>query len=130
MITFTDGTPGTALDTDHDYQDNSIWHSAIPKTDLLTGIADHSTINNASVSQNYPNPFSGKSTITVNLQKPANLSMKVNDILGQQVMDIQRGNVSAGTYYFQVDGSKLPNGVYFYTVKAGNNSVTKKMIVK
>ena len=56
--------------------------------------------------------------------------MKVYDMLGQQVLDIQRGNVSAGTYYFQVDGSRMQDGVYFYTVKAGNNSVTKKMVVK
>ena len=130
LIYNADGTPGTALDTDHDYQDNSIWFSSVPKTDLLTGIGDHTTISNVSVSQNYPNPFNGKSTITVNLQKPANLSMKVYDMLGQQVLDIQRGNVSAGTYYFQVDGSRMQDGVYFYTVKAGNNSVTKKMVVK
>jgi hypothetical protein len=130
LIYDADGTPGTALDSDHDYQDNSIWYSAVPKTDLLTGIGDHSIINKASVSQNYPNPFNGKSTITVNLQKSANLSMKVNNILGQQVLDVERGNLSAGTYYFQVDGSKLGNGVYFYTVKADNSQVTKKMVVK
>lgn len=130
LIYSADGTPGTALDSDHDYQVNSIWYAAIPKSDLTTGIGDHTINNNASVSQNYPNPFNEKSTITVNLAKAANLSMKVSNILGQQVMDFQRGNVAAGTYYFQVDGAKLEDGVYFYTVKADNNEVTKKMIIR
>lgn len=130
LIYNADGTPGLALDTDHDYQTNSIWYSEIPKSDLLTGIGDPTPNNNATVSQNYPNPFTGTSTITVSLQKGANLSMKVTNILGQEVMNFQRGDVAAGTYYFQVDGAKLENGVYFYTVKAGNSEVTKKMVVK
>ena len=132
MIYNTDGTPGFALNTppDHEFQENAIWYSAIPKDDLLTRIGDNNLLSTTSVSQNYPNPFDGTTTFTVNLQKAANLSMKVNNILGQQVMDMQRGNVSAGTYYFQVDGTKLQDGVYFYTVKANNSEVTKKMIVR
>lgn len=132
MIYNTDGTPGYAVNTppDHDFQVNSVWYSAIPKGDLLTGIGENKLISDASVSQNYPNPFDGKTTITVNLPKAANLSMTVSNILGQQVMDMQRGYVSGGTYYFQVDAAKLQDGVYFYTVKADNNEVTKKMIVR
>jgi hypothetical protein len=131
MIYNTDASPGYAVNTppDHDFQTNSVWYSAIPKEDLV-GIKDNTLINAASVSQNYPNPFDGKTTITVNLPKAANLSMKISNILGQQVMDMQRGYVSAGTYYFQVDGTKLQDGVYFYTVKANNSEVTKKMIVR
>jgi len=130
MIYMTDGTPGLALDEDHAYQENTIWYSAIPKEDLLTGIEDNTLINPTSVSQNYPNPFNGTTTITVNLPKAANLSMNVSNILGQQVIEMQRGYVSSGTYYFQVDGTKLQDGVYFYTVKANNSEVTKKMIVR
>jgi len=93
------------------------------------GIGDKEE-SSARVSQNYPNPFNGATTITVNLQNAANLSMKVSNILGQEVMDDQRGYVAAGNYYFQVDGSKLQDGVYFYTVKSNNHEVTKKMIVR
>jgi hypothetical protein len=130
LIYQTDATPGLALDTDHDYQENFIWYSAIPKEDLTTGIGEPSLISAASVSQNYPNPFSETTTITVNLPKAADLSMKVSNILGQQVLEMQRGYVNAGTYYFMVDAAKLKNGVYFYTVKANNSEVTKKMIVR
>lgn len=131
MIYNTDPFPGYSLRTptaDHDPVENYIYYSAIPKNDLLTGISDNNPISSTSVSQNYPNPFDGKTTITVYLQKAANLSMQVSNMLGQQVIEINRGNVSAGTYYFQVDGANLQDGMYFYTVKANNSEVTKKMI--
>jgi len=60
----------------------------------------------------------------------ANLSMVVTNLLGQQVLEINRGDVAEGTHQFIIDGSKLGNGIYFYTVFAGNESVTRKMIVE
>lgn len=126
-----DGTPGTALDGDHDYQENRMIVAAVDKTDLLTGIGDSDDlISAANVSQNYPNPFTGRTTITVNLEKDANLSMIVTNMLGQAVQTFERGAVQSGTYYFEVNGENLPDGVYFYTVKADNSSVTKKMVVR
>jgi hypothetical protein len=126
-----DGTPGTALDGDHDYQENRMIVAAIDKSDLLTGIGDgEQLISATSVSQNYPNPFSETTTITVNLENAANLSMVVTNMLGQEVQNFERGSVQAGTYFFEVNGTNLEKGVYFYTVKADNSSVTKKMVVR
>jgi hypothetical protein len=126
-----DGLPGTALDSDHDYQENRMIVAAIDYSDLLTGLGkENQLINESSVSQNYPNPFNGTSTITVNLEKSANLSMVVTNMVGQQVMSFNRGQVAAGTYFFQVNSTNLTDGIYFYTVKADNSSVTKKMVVK
>lgn len=127
-----DATPGEAVGTapDHDFQENRIIVAALPKTDVLTGIHTPGTITESSVSQNYPNPFSGTSTITVTLKQNANLSLEVTTITGQQIMLKERGYVNAGTYYFQVGATEIPSGIYFYTVKAGNSQVTKKMIVK
>ena len=128
-----DGTPGVAVGTapDHDFQENRIIYTALPKADLLTGIGDNSDLlTEQSVSQNYPNPFSNTSTITVYLENSANLSMVVTNLIGQEVMKIEHGKVQAGTHYFQIEGSELNNGVYFYTVKADNSSITKKMIVR
>ena len=105
--------------------------AAIDKTDLLTGIGENNQlINESSVSQNYPNPFNGTTTVTVNLEKSANLSMVVTNMLGQTVQSFNRGSVQAGTYYFSVDGTSLEQGIYFYTVKANESTVTKKMIVR
>ena len=80
--------------------------------------------------QNYPNPFSQTSTVRVNLEANASLKLVVTNLLGQQVMEIVRGDVNAGMHEFVIDGSKLGNGVYFYTVYAGSETVTNKMIVE
>jgi hypothetical protein len=97
---------------------------------LITSVKENEIQNISSVSQNYPNPFNQTSTVQVNLEKKANLKLVVSNLLGQQVMTIQRGEVPAGTHQFVIDGSKLGNGVYFYTVTAGNESTTRKMIVE
>jgi hypothetical protein len=104
--------------------------AALPKTDVLTGVNNPGTITEASVSQNYPNPFSNTTTITVNLKDNADLSLEVTNLTGQQIMLKERGYVNAGTYFFQVDASDLPTGIYFYTVTANESQVTRKMIVK
>lgn len=97
---------------------------------IFTGVNENEVKNITSVSQNYPNPFSNTSTVIVNLDKKANLKMVVTNLMGQQVMQIERGDVPAGMHNFTIDGSKLSNGIYFYTVYAGKESVTRKMIVE
>ena len=97
---------------------------------IFTGVEEKEMKNITSVSQNYPNPFSQNTTVNVNLDQKANLSLVVTNLLGQQVMRIDRGVVPAGAYDFQIDGSQLTNGVYFYTVNAGDDSVTRKMVIE
>jgi hypothetical protein len=96
----------------------------------LVGIKDNEVKNITSVSQNYPNPFSQTSTIDVNLVSKSTLSLVVTNIIGQQVMKVDRGTVPAGTHQFVIDGSKLESGIYFYTVYSGEESVTKKMMIE
>jgi hypothetical protein len=103
--------------------------AALPKTDVLTGIADNDIITNESVSQNYPNPFSENSTITVYLKQGAELSLEVTNMAGQQVSYMEKGLVSSGTHYFQLEAGDFVSGIYFYTVQAGENRITKKMII-
>jgi hypothetical protein len=92
------------------------------------GIAENSS--NTSVSQNYPNPFSGTSVVTVNLNKSADLSMSITNLVGQKVYETSKGTVNAGTYNLTIDGSKLTSGLYYYTVKAGDYTVTNKLVVE
>jgi len=93
------------------------------------GIQEPGTIS-FKVSQNTPNPFHGNSIVNVNLEKAANLSLTIYSVVGQKVLEINKGSVNSGTHQFMLDGSQLQTGVYFYTVKVNNESVTKKMIVK
>lgn len=82
------------------------------------------------VSQNFPNPVTGTTTFNVNLDKAANVSVEVSNLVGQKLMIMDKGVVSAGAQKFTIDCSSLTSGVYFYTVKQGDKSVTKKMIVQ
>lgn len=82
------------------------------------------------VSQNVPNPATGKTFITVNMTRAGNLSLGLFNVMGQKVLELAKGNVAAGTQQFVIDASPLNTGVYFYSVKVDNSKVTKKMIVE
>ena len=83
-----------------------------------------------SVSQNYPNPFSRTSIVEVELSEDAHLSLEVFNLMGQKVYEVNAGQVYAGSHQLTIDGNDLQAGVYFYTVRAGESSVTHKMIVE
>jgi hypothetical protein len=121
-----DATPGTALDGDHDYQENSMYAMDY----IPVGIQEDEFITDENVSQNYPNPFNNTSVVNVTLSESANLSLEITNLIGQVVYEIKMGEVNAGAHSFTIDASGLNSGVYFYTVRAGESAVTKKMIVE
>lgn len=82
------------------------------------------------VSQNYPNPFNGSSEVVVSLSSPAGVSLKVYNLLGQNVLEVAERRLVAGSHILSINASSLKAGVYSYVVTAGNERVTKKMIVK
>jgi hypothetical protein len=88
------------------------------------------TANGMTVSQNIPNPFTGTTKIQVNLEKTSDLSLVVYNLTGQKVYELNNGSSPAGMQTLTINGSNLKSGVYFYTVTAGENKITKKMVVK
>jgi hypothetical protein len=101
------------------------------KNDIGVGTGTKKEINPAfSVSNNYPNPVKGKTVVNAYIQTPGNLSMEITNVMGQNVMNIQKGLSPSGTSQFVFDGNSLSPGIYFYTVKFGNERITKKMIVE
>jgi hypothetical protein len=97
---------------------------------IYTGINEHHISAITNVSQNYPNPFNRTSTVVVTLKTNSNLSLIVTNMIGQKVMQMDKGQVNAGSYTFTIDAGNLPNGVYFYSVMAGKDKTTNKMIVE
>jgi hypothetical protein len=87
-----------------------------------------STITN--VSQNYPNPFGETSEIHVELATDATLGIEIFNLMGQKVYSQDLGNVNAGQHRFVIDAAGMHSGVYFYNVKAGDEVVTRKMIIE
>jgi len=82
------------------------------------------------VSQNYPNPAVGQTTVKVNLAGPGDLSLLVTNLMGQEMMNYSKGYCRENNYNFTIDTRGMAPGVYFYTVIFNNKKVTKKMIVE
>jgi hypothetical protein len=78
------------------------------------------------LSQNYPNPFNPVTMIKFALPKASFVTLKVYDMLGREVSVLVNGQKSAGQYIVDFDASSLTSGVYFYTLKAGTYTESKK----
>ncbi|KAF0138843.1 MAG: 5'-nucleotidase [Stygiobacter sp.] len=79
--------------------------------------------------QNYPNPFNPTTNISYQLPTNSHVTLKVYDVLGRIVAELVNEEKSAGSYTVKFDGTKFSSGVYFYTIKAGNFSDTKKLLL-
>jgi hypothetical protein len=83
--------------------------------------------------QNYPNPFNPSTVISWHLPKSSPVSLKIYDILGNEITTLINEYQNAGEHSmtFNVQQIKyhiLSSGVYFYQLKAGSNILTKKML--
>jgi hypothetical protein len=79
--------------------------------------------------QNYPNPFNPETTIRYQLPKNQFVMLKVYDLLGGEVAALVNEIQDAGSYNIIFDASKIPSGVYFYSIQAGDFKQIKKMIL-
>ena len=84
--------------------------------------------------QNYPNPFNPSTTINFRLAVDSKVSLKVFDVLGQEVATLLNGNIVAGSHTVNFNASGVNSGVYLYKIEAtgidGSNFVdVKKMIL-
>ena len=97
--------------------------------DLVTGIeSDNSSLPvDYTLSQNYPNPFNPTTKINFSLPEASNVKLSIYNILGQEVQTLVNEQLSAGNYNVDFNASNLSSGIYFYSLKAGSNVVTKKM---
>ncbi len=82
-----------------------------------------------SLSQNYPNPFNPSTTIKYSIPVSNVVSLKVFDVLGKEITTLVNGYKNAGNYEVNFDGSKLSSGTYFYQLKVGQFSETKKLLL-
>lgn len=81
------------------------------------------------LTQNYPNPFNPTTTITYSLPQNGLVTLKVYDVLGSEVAELVNGQIDAGVHKVNFNGVNLNSGVYFYTIKTGNFSETKKLML-
>jgi len=81
------------------------------------------------LSQNYPNPFNPSTSISYSLPKSGYVTLKVFNILGNEVTTLVNEAKAAGQYNVEFNASNLPSGIYFYKIQSGSFTETKKMIL-
>lgn len=79
--------------------------------------------------QNYPNPFNPSTTISYSIPISGFVTLKVHDVLGNEVATLVNEEKPTGSYEVEFDASKLSSGMYLYTFKAGSFTQTKKLIL-
>lgn len=80
--------------------------------------------------QNFPNPFNGKTTISFEIPNTEHVSLKVYDILGEEVAELAGKEYSQGVHSVEFASGNLPGGIYFCWLKAGMFSSSKKMVIQ
>lgn len=98
----------------------------------LTGVKNTRTSslpNTFRLWQNFPNPFNPTTTISFDIPSPTHVSIKVYNLIGEEVAKIVDENMGAGSYSKSLNAASLTSGVYFYQLNAGQFSETRKFVL-
>jgi hypothetical protein len=109
--------------------DGYVWWQ--DSTDIVVGIK-HLNVTvplTFDMKQNYPNPFNPNTTIEFDLPKTSKVTLKVFNIIGEEVATLVSEKLSAGSYSYEWDASNLASGVYLYHLEAEGFVQTRKMVL-
>ena len=103
------------------------------KTEIISNIVSVNETpnipNTITLYQNYPNPFNPSTTIKYQIPNAGLVTLKVYDLLGNEVATLVNKEKPVGTYEIGFSASGLSSGIYFYKLQSGNFTETKKMIL-
>ncbi len=108
---------------------NSVWKRPLLE---VTDLDEQNQLDKPSVFnlyQNYPNPFNPSTKIRFALKSPGMVSLKVYDILGNEIKTLVNEEKAAGTYEAKFNAKELSSGIYFYKIQTGSYSSTRKMLL-
>lgn len=102
-----------------------------PLSEMITSVENQisNTISIYTLRQNYPNPYNSSTIIKYSIPKEGLVTLKVYNILGEEVADIVNELKLAGNYEVTFNSDNLTSGVYLYKFTAGNFVQTRKMIL-
>lgn len=106
-------------------------HSIYFNDSIIVGTDNNynNKLNGFKLYNNYPNPFNPSTIIRYSLPTQKFISLKVCDILGNEIATLVDVEKPAGNYEIEFDASSLSGGIYFYELKSANFAETKKMIL-
>jgi hypothetical protein len=121
---------GNTGPTGNGNNESAYYFGAEPFTISVNGVNDAAnTVNSFALSQNYPNPFNPSTVLNYSLPQRGTVSLKVYDMLGREVVTLVNATQEAGNHSVNFNASKLASGLYVYTLRAGNNVMSKKMML-
>lgn len=98
--------------------------------DQPSNVDDKNTLlKNFTLQQNYPNPFNPGTIISYSIPKGTFVTLKIYDVIGNEVATLVNETKSAGKYDINFNASELSNGVYLYQLKTNEFTSTRKMIL-
>ncbi len=86
-------------------------------------------INGYALGQNYPNPFNGKTSISFEIPNGTFVSLKVYNSLGVEMAELAGKEYPQGKHTVEFHSENLSEGIYFYSIKAGQFTMSRKMII-
>lgn len=81
------------------------------------------------LAQNFPNPFNPTTEIRFQLRESGLVSLKVFDVMGNQVTDLLNSFMGAGEHQVTFNAAGLSSGIYYYQMKSGNDLQTMRMMI-
>jgi hypothetical protein len=97
---------------------------------LITSVENiNEVVRDFYLDQNYPNPFNPSTTINFSVPSSEFVTLKVFDVLGNEVATLVNEEKPVGSYEVNFNASNLASGIYFYTLQAGKFTETKKLIL-
>lgn len=112
------------------YRDHNLkwspWSNTV-QFKATTSSDDDALADGVALKQNFPNPYNSTTKIIYKIQKRSFITLKVYDILGNEISVLVNEEKDAGEYEAEFDGRNLSSGVYFYKLQAGDYSKTKKL---
>jgi hypothetical protein len=97
--------------------------------DMVSDLEDEFHPLTFQLEQNYPNPFNPSTKIRYSIPQEGNVTLKIYDVLGNEVTTLIDEEKTAGVYEVEFNASKLSSGIYIYKLTAGNFIQTRKMIL-
>lgn len=103
-----------------------------PLSEMIVDVRDPSTTlpSQYSLEQNYPNPFNPSTTIEFSIPKPSYVTLKVFNVLGNEMATLVNGRIQPGIHSVRWNASGVPSGVYFCRLAAGEFSGARKLILQ
>ena len=91
--------------------------------------SNNSAPNQFELFQNYPNPFNPITTIKYQIPEPSFITIKIYDVLGNEIATLLNEEKSSGSYEVEFGASGLASGIYLYKLQSGKQIDTKKMLL-